>query len=97
MNCRSKNLIYLIICDNCSQFYVGETSIALNLRVNLHRNHINNENYGFLNVSLHIRNCGKSFKIIPFYKIPDSYSTFLRRKMEWFFIKMLLPELNNEH
>lgn len=94
MNCRSKNVIYVLFCNKCNAFYVGETSLNLNLRVNLHRQHINNSHYGILNVSTHIRNCGGFFKIIPIFQLPSS-SAFLRKKQETYFIHLLKPELNS--
>ena len=93
MNCNTKNVIYILFCNGCSDFYVGETGIALNLRINLHRNHINNLNYGFLPVSMHIRKCSKSFRVLPIYKLPID-SAYLRKKLESYFISILMPKLN---
>ena len=37
MNCKTPDLIYLLICKNSSGEYVGETGIQINERTNLHR------------------------------------------------------------
>ena len=36
LNCKSKRLLYLLICSKCKEEYNGETGIQLNLRTNLH-------------------------------------------------------------
>ena len=94
MCCTTKNLIYILFCNNCNKFYVGETSMALNLRINLHRNHITNNNYGHLPVSTHIKTCNKLFSVIPIFKLHTN-SDYIRKKMEDNFIFLLKPELNS--
>ena len=37
INCKSNNLIYLLTCESCGLQYVGETALALNKRMNIHR------------------------------------------------------------
>ena len=37
LDCHSQNLIYLLTCRNCSIQYVGETTIPLHKRINIHR------------------------------------------------------------
>ncbi|KAL5022360.1 hypothetical protein ScPMuIL_001515 [Solemya velum] len=37
MNCKSKNVIYAVICQQCEEFYIGQTSMELRLRMTLHR------------------------------------------------------------
>lgn len=95
INCKTRNLIYVMFCKNCNQIYVGETGTKLNLRMNLHRNHIQNIQYGFLKVSIHIRHCGGEFKVAPIYKMPETSGEFLRKKMEGYFRLLLKPELNS--
>ena len=93
MNCKTSNVIYIMICNNCNAYYVGETKMQLRLRVNLHRQHINNAQYSILKVSEHIRNCGGNFKIIPIFKL-RSKCNWIRKKQELYFITMLKPPLN---
>ena len=94
MNCTTKNCIYVLKCDNCSKLYVGETSLSLRLRINLHRQHINHNKYGFLKVSKHIQNCGSKFSVIPIFKLFHE-SEYVRKKIEHFFINKIKPELNS--
>ena len=37
VNCHSQNLVYLLICKKCNLQYVGETTIPLHKRMNIHR------------------------------------------------------------
>jgi len=95
MTCITDNLIYVLICNGCSKIYVGETGNKLNIRTNLHRNHICNEHYGFLPVSKHIRNCNDaSFSICPIYRL-QIQSEYLRKSIEKYFISVIKPELNS--
>ena len=94
MTCETMNVIYILFCNTCPNlFYVGETSLPLNLRVNLHRSQIKHEEYCILKVSKHIRECGEGFKILPIYTIPTPCEYF-RKKLEEFYIHTLQPALN---
>ena len=69
MNCKSKDLIYVLICGTCNMEYIGETGIKLNERMNLHRSQMTNPRYRILNVSKHLNDCGNNnFKVFPFLK-----------------------------
>ena len=93
MNCNSKNVVYVLTCRSCKLFYVGETNTLLRLRINLHRQHINNPHYSFLYVSSHIRQCGGQFDVAPICHI-DNNSSYILRKTEKYFINLLHPKLN---
>ena len=93
MNCTTDNVIYILFCNKCNHFYIGETSLALNLRINLHRQHINNPIYSILHVSNHLRHCSLGFSVIPIYKVPYN-SNYLRKHLENYFISYLKPQLN---
>lgn len=41
MNCRSRNLIYIIQCGICNKQYVGQTSTPLHIPMNRHRSRFN--------------------------------------------------------
>jgi hypothetical protein len=101
ISCVSSNLIYILFCNNCFQFYVGETKNMLRLRVTLHRQHFNTH-YGDNNpLAQHINNCQTQFnrhpkfKIYPFYCNPDM-STHSRKQIENYFIHKLNPSLNSK-
>ena len=58
IDCMSKNLIYLITCDNCSIQYVGETVRGLNFRIREHQKGIRypENNYGCRLLTQHFTN-----------------------------------------
>ena len=97
MNCTALNVIYLMKCDGCPLTYIGETN-NLRKRNTLHKSQINTADYRHLKVSQHIYNCtnniSNSFKIMPFYKMPND-DTQLRRIKESQFINLFHPSLNN--
>jgi hypothetical protein len=37
ISCKTKNLVYAIICSNCGEFYVGETKTELRTRMTVYR------------------------------------------------------------
>ena len=37
ISCKTKDLVYAIICSNCGEFYVGETKTELRTRMTVHR------------------------------------------------------------
>ena len=92
MSCKTPNVIYILFCS-CKKFYVGQTSCILRLRVNLHRQQINNPLYSFLFVSKHIHNCGNNFNVMPIYYLKNA-SSYVVNKMENYFIWYLKPTLN---
>ena len=94
MDCNTRNLIYVMICEGCGEQYVGETSNPLKTRMTVHRQQIRTPELRQLNVSKHIAECGNgSFKIFPIYKM-NTESTIDRRNKEHYFINCLKPSLN---
>lgn len=93
MKCTTANVIYCLFCKKCSKFYVGETGMQLNLRINLHRSQSSNPNYAILPVSKHLYTCGQGFNVIPIFNL-SQHQSFIRRKMEDYFIRLLKPNLN---
>ena len=98
MSCSSKNIIYVIICNNCQLEYIGETGDTLRHRFNVHRNQIKNEEIRKLLVSKHIYQCAKNktpnYKVVPIYKFNDNTTETERRIKEQYFIKQFKPALN---
>ncbi len=95
MNCKTKNVLYIITCQGCSEQYVGMTNDYLNARVRVHKQHINNPCYRKLGVSKHIDDCSDKkikFLITPFFKLTDSKSYGLIK--EEMFIQQFQPKLN---
>lgn len=93
-DCNSKNLIYLMICTNCKQIYIGETN-NLRLRSNNAKKDIRNPNKATVPYAEHIKNCTNLEE--PFFHIyPLMYEndTSLRKFKEWRLIKRFNPQLN---
>ena len=94
MNCRSSNVIYAMICNNCNEFYIGQTGNELRKRMTVHRQQIRDDNLRFLNVSNHIHSCSNgNFKILPIYKVFEGNNNS-REIKENILINLLKPSLN---
>ena len=94
MSCKSRNVIYVIICVECNSFYVGQTEYLRN-RVTLHREQINHERYRHLAVSEHLAQCSKGkFKIMPIYQC-ENMNRLFRESKEQNIINILQPDLNS--
>ena len=59
MNCKSRNIIYAIICTKCNNLYVGQTE-NLRKRVTLHKEQIQHEEYRQVKVSEHLPKCNRT-------------------------------------
>ena len=91
LNCSSKNVIYVILCENCKEEYIGCTQ-SLNHRVALHKSNIKLSHNRNLFVSKHIFQCSKGkFKIMPIYQT-DNYSDITLKEQD--FIDKFKPLLN---
>lgn len=93
MTCTSSYIIYILCCNACQKLYVGETSLRLQKRITLHKQHITSPEYRVLPVSSHFDTCKKGFKVIPIFQM-DTESNYLRKQMEEYFLRMLRPDLN---
>ena len=94
MTCKSRDLIYCLICPTCKEEYIGETGSPLNIRMNLHRNQIEVPEYRNLPCSKHLYFCGKSkFNIFPFFKC-KSNSNIFREAAEKHFQDLVEPLLH---
>ena len=100
MDCKSRDLVYMIICSNCENEYIGETGQTLNKRMNLHRSDIENINKPTkLQVSKHLKECAADlhtkfkFKIFPFHKC-QKQSHYYREVLERDFRKLAAPSLH---
>lgn len=98
MNCKTKNVLYIITCNGCNEQYVGMTNDRLLSRVRVHKSQINNPTYRHLGVSKHLYACPTTeprFTITPFFKISDSTAEGLIK--ENIFIKQFQPSLNSDN
>ena len=93
MNCKSRDVIYIIICSNCGSEYIGTTENLRN-RVTLHKQHVKHEEYRSLAVSEHLGKCSKGrFIIMPIYQCINT-NRLTREAKEKHFINILEPDLN---
>jgi len=97
-NCNTRNLIYVLSCRGCDEYYIGETEQELKNRLNLHRSGGNHLDSGHsLYVNKHISECAiglqPKYNIFPFYKCKTN-STENRRIKEQNFIDKYKPSLN---
>ena len=94
MSCETKDLIYVITCHGCEEYYIGETRTTLRTRVRVHKQQINNAEYRQIKLSEHLDICGKKqFSIFPFYK-NLSENDIMRKEKEKYFINRFKPKLN---
>ena len=86
MSCKSKEIIYIIICPKCESFRIGTTENLRN-RVTLQKHHIRQEEFIHLAVSEHLSECSEGdFKIMPIYQCINT-SRLMRETKEKRFIK----------
>lgn len=94
MNCKSRNIIYIITCPKCDSFYIGQTE-HLRKRVTLHREQIQHEEYRYLAVSEHLAKCSDGeFRIMPIYQCGNA-NRLVREMKEKDIISILKPNLNS--
>ena len=84
MSCTDKNVIYVIECQVCGQYYIGETN-NLRKRITLHNQHIRHENLRMIPVSGHIATCSDN----------DPKCIIARKEKEKYFINKFKRELNS--
>jgi len=96
MDCKVKNVMYVLRCNGCSEFYIGQTGDKLRNRRTVHDQQIRDPSTRQLPVSAHIDNCSKGhpkYSIFPFYKFhTDDVSARLPK--ERYFIDKYSPKLN---
>jgi hypothetical protein len=96
ISCKTKNLVYAIICSNCGEFYVGETKIELRTRMTVHRKQTIQQDLTIIRANEHFHHCsGRHFKIFPLYKV-NTGGDFLRGRKETLLINILKPTLNDK-
>ena len=96
ISCKTKNLVYAIICSNCGEFYVGETKTELRTRMTVHRQQTRHQDLTIIRANEHFHDCsGGHFKIFPLYKV-NTEGDFLRRRKETLLINILKPSLNDK-
>lgn len=92
--CDSKNVLYILKCNGCDDFYLGQTK-DLKQRISKHKSDIKHPHNSNCRVCAeHLRDCAKTdpyFQIYPFYYIKDNYFREFKEKR---FIFKWKPPLN---
>ena len=90
-----KNVIYIVICNCCWKFYIGETG-DFKVRTCGHKsNTLHPENANCKKLAYHLNKCSSRvqpyFRIYPMYYVDDKYK---RKFIEKRFIHRYKPPLN---
>ena len=98
MSCDVKNVIYVLQCNGCKEYYIGQTGDKLRSRRTVHAKQIKDPSTRQLHVPLrgHIDICcqtDQKFFMFPFFKM-HSESISARLAKEKHFIKCFNPKLN---
>lgn len=97
MDCSNKSVIYVMTCNGCNEFYIGQTS-DFRKRVTVHKQQIRQPEYQQIPLSGHIRNCAKDkspmFFIFPMYNFFHKTTETERTIKERHFIEIFNPKLN---
>ena len=73
-NCESRNLIYVVICQECHKEYIGETDCLVKERKSVYRQHIRQPQYQQIKVEEHLRFCSsEEFQMQLFVKIVNDF------------------------
>ena len=96
MDCTVKNVIYVLICNGCREFYIGQTGDKLRNRKTVHIQQVRDPLTRQMPLSAHLDTCCKTcpkFSIFPFFKMQnDNVSSRLSK--EEYFIMIYKPKLN---
>ena len=96
MSCDAKNAIYVLQCNGCKEYYIGQTGDKLRSRRTVHAQKMRDPSTRQLPLSEHIDICCRSepkFAMFPFFKM-HSESISARLAKEKHFINCFDPKLN---
>ena len=97
MDCRVSNVLYVLVCNGCKEFYIGQTGDKLRNRRTVHDQKIRDPSTRQIPLSAHIDKCSKIFpkySIFPFYKFHNN-NISARLSKEKYFISIFQPKLNH--
>ena len=96
MSCDVKNVIYVLACNGCNEYYIGQTGDKLRSRRTVHAQQIRDPSTRQLPLSEHIDICCQTnpkFTMFPFFKMhSESFSARLAKEKH--FIRCFSPKLN---
>ena len=96
MSCDVENVIYVITCNGCGEYYIGPTGDKLRTRRNTHVQQIRDPSVRQIPLSGHLDPCCNSepkFKMLLFYKMKTG-TVATRLAKENHFRKCFKPMLN---
>ena len=96
MDCTIENVIYVLVCNGCQEFYIGQTGDKLRNRITVHKQQIRDPSTRQLPLSTHLDICCKKspkFSVFPFYKFQNN-DVSARLTKELYFINIFKPKLN---
>ncbi|MCG8094140.1 MAG: hypothetical protein JAZ17_11035 [Candidatus Thiodiazotropha endolucinida] len=99
MSCDVQNVLYVITCNGCGEFYIGQTGGKLRTRRTIHAQQIRDPSTRMIPLSAHLDECCHTepkFQMFPFFKMSND-STSARLNKENYFIKCFKPKLNALH
>ena len=95
ISCDVRNVIYVITCNGCGEYYIGQMGGKLRTGRTIHAQHIRDPSTR-IPLSVHLDTCCQTelkFQMFPFYKL-NSESISARLTKESYFIKCFKPKLN---
>jgi len=89
--CKMSNAVYLMTCNVCNKQYVGETSMALNTRMNLHRSDWKTRKFNRSPVASHFNKESHAFKntVLCCIEANDTWTDGQRKMRETYWIRRL--------
>ena len=93
MDCNVQNVIYVLLCNGCKEFYIGQTGDKLRNRRTVHEQQMRDPSVRQMPLSTYLDQCSKSepkFSIFPFYKMHNN-DVSARLCKEKYFISVLNP------
>ena len=95
-SCDVRNVLYVIRCLGCNEYYIGQTGGKLRDRRTVHAQQIRDPSTRQIPLSAHLDTCSKAtpkFTMFPFFKLKTE-TTSARLAKENYFIKCFKPILN---
>ena len=96
MSCDVKNVLYVITCNGCKEYYIGQTGDKLRTRRTIHAQQIRDPTTRQIPLSAHLDECSNhepKFQMFPFYKVRSEKAS-VRLSKENYFINCFKPKLN---
>ena len=96
MSCEVQNVIYVITCNGCGEYYIGQTGGKLRTKRTVHAQQIRDPSTRMIPLSAHLATCWHTepkFQRFPCFKL-KSESTSARLTKENYFIKSFNPMLS---